>query len=31
MCKELFVKAAEVARELCISTPYAYKLAREMN
>ena len=29
--KELFVKAEEVARELGISKPYAYKLVREMN
>ena len=31
MSKELFVKAEEVARELGISKPYAYKLVREMN
>ena len=28
---QLFVKAEEVARELGISKPYAYKLVREMN
>ena len=28
MSKELFVKAEEVARELGISKPYAYKLVR---
>ena len=31
MSKELFVKAEEVASELGISKPYAYKLVREMN
>ena len=31
MSKERFVKAEEVARELGISKPYAYKLVREMN
>ena len=31
MEKELFVRAEEVARELGISKPYAYKLVREMN
>ena len=31
MSKELFIKAEEVARELGISKPYAYKLVREMN
>lgn len=30
MEKELFVRAEEVARELGISKPYAYKLVREM-
>ena len=30
MSKELFVKAEEVARELGISKPYAYKLVREI-
>ena len=29
MEKELFVRAEEVARELGISKPYAYKLVRE--
>ena len=31
MEKELFVRADEVARELGVSKPYAYKLVREMN
>lgn len=31
MKKELFVKAEEIAEELCVFEPYAYKLAREMN
>ena len=31
MSNELFVKAAEVARELGMSKPYAYKLVREMD
>ena len=31
MKKELFVRAEEVAGELGISKPYAYKLVREMN
>ena len=31
MEKELFVRAEEVARELGISKPYAYKLVWEMN
>ena len=31
MEKDLFVRAEEVARELGISKPYAYKLVREMN
>ena len=31
MEKELFVRAEEVARELGVSKPYAYKLVREMN
>ena len=31
MEKELFVRAEEVARELGISKPYAYKLIRSMN
>lgn len=31
MEKELFVRAEEVANELGISKPYAYKLVREMN
>ncbi len=28
---ELFIKADEIARELGVSKPYAYKLVREMN
>ena len=31
MTQELFVRAEEVASELGISRPYAYKLVREMN
>lgn len=31
MKKELFVKAEEIAEELGVSKPYAYKLVREMN
>lgn len=31
MTQELFVRAEEVANELSISKPYAYKLVREMN
>ena len=31
MEKELFVRAEEVAQELGVSKPYAYKLVREMN
>lgn len=31
MNKNLFVRAEEVAKELGISKPYAYKLVREMN
>ena len=31
MTQELFVRAEEVASELGISKPYAYKLLREMN
>ena len=31
MTQELFVRAEEVASELGISKPYAYKLVREMN
>ena len=31
MEKELVVRAEEVARELGVSKPYAYKLVREMN
>ena len=31
MSKELFVRAEEVARELGISKPYAYKLIKKMN
>ena len=31
MTQELFVRAEEVANELGISKPYAYKLLREMN
>ena len=31
MEKELFVRAEEVARELGISKPYAYKVVRELN
>lgn len=31
MKKELFVKAEEIAAELGVSKPYAYKLVREMN
>lgn len=31
MTQELFVRAEEVANELGISKPYAYKLVREMN
>ena len=31
MEKELFVRAEEVARELGISKPYAYKIIRELN
>ena len=31
MTQELFVRAEEVANELGISNPYAYKLVREMN
>ena len=31
MSKELFVRAEEVAHELGVSKPYAYKLVREMN
>lgn len=31
MKKELFVRAEDVANELGISKPYAYKLVREMN
>ena len=30
MEKELFVRAEEVARELGVSKPYAYKLVREI-
>lgn len=31
MKKELFVKAEEIAEELGVPKPYAYKLVREMN
>ena len=31
MKKELFVKVEEIAEELGVSKPYAYKLVREMN
>ena len=31
MTQELYVRAEEVANELGISKPYAYKLLREMN
>ena len=31
MTQKLFVRAEEVANELGISKPYAYKLLREMN
>ena len=31
MTQELFVRAEEVASELGISKPYAYKLVRDMN
>lgn len=31
MKKELFVRAEEIANELGVSKPYAYKLVREMN
>lgn len=31
MSKALFMKAEEVATELGVSKPYAYKLVREMN
>jgi hypothetical protein len=31
MTSEIFVTADEVARELRVSKPYAYKLIREMN
>lgn len=31
MKKELFVRAEDVANELGISKPYAYKLVREMS
>ena len=31
MTQELFARAEEVASELGISKPYAYKLVREMN
>ena len=31
MTQELFVRAEDVANELGISKPYAYKLVREMN
>lgn len=31
MKKELFVKAEEIAEELGVSKPYAYKLVWEMN
>ena len=31
MTQELFVRAEEVASELGIPKPYAYKLVREMN
>ena len=31
MSRELFVRAEEVAHELGVSKPYAYKLVREMN
>ena len=31
MTQELLVRAEEVANELGISKPYAYKLVREMN
>ena len=31
MKKELFVKAEEIAEELGVSKPYAYKLVRELN
>ncbi|SCJ95541.1 Uncharacterised protein [uncultured Eubacterium sp.] len=31
MKKELFIKAEEIAKDLGVSKPYAYKLVREMN
>jgi len=31
MSKELFIRVEEMAKELQISKPYAYKLMREMN
>jgi hypothetical protein len=31
MKRQLFIKADEVATELGVSKPYAYKLMREMN
>ena len=31
MTQELFVRAEEVASEVCISKPYAFKLVGEMN
>jgi hypothetical protein len=31
MAKEVFIKADEIAVELGVSKPYAYKLVRKMN
>lgn len=31
MKKELFIKVEEIAKDLSVSKPYAYKLVREMN
>lgn len=31
MSNTLFIKAEEIAQELGVSKPYAYKLVREMN
>lgn len=31
MKKELFIKVEEIAKDLGVSKPYAYKLVREMN
>lgn len=31
MEKELFIKVEEIAKDLGVSKPYAYKLVREMN